>query len=253
MFEGQAFELFLWGWMAVAAITAISLLFIHAPYGRHARPGWGPSLPARWGWVLMESPSPLIMLFCFVAGGMKSDPALWLFLSMWMVHYIHRSWIYPFRARMKGKTMPISIALMAVFFNLVNGTINGGYLFLSPVEYGSEWLADPRCLVGVGIFVVGMWINLQSDTILLSLRKGEDGGYSIPHGGLYRWVSCPNYLGEILEWIGFAVATWSLPGLAFAFWTAANLAPRARANHHWYHSQFSEYPRSRKALIPYLF
>ena len=72
----------------------------------------------------------------------------------------------------------------------------------------------------------------------------------MPHGELYRWISCPNYLGELIEWAGWAVATWSLPGLGFAVWTAANLVPRARANHRWYRSHFADYPNERKALIP---
>jgi protein-S-isoprenylcysteine O-methyltransferase Ste14 len=66
-------------------------------------------------------------------------------------------------------------------------------------------------------------------------------------------VTCPNYLGEILEWLGFALATWSLAGLAFALYTAANLAPRAFANHRWCREQFPDYPKNRKALFPFLF
>jgi len=41
-----------------------------------------------------------------------------------------------------------------------------------------------------------------------------------------------------------------VPGLAFAVWTFANLAPRARAHHRRYHGHFEEYPEERKALIP---
>jgi protein-S-isoprenylcysteine O-methyltransferase Ste14 len=67
---------------------------------------------------------------------------------------------------------------------------------------------------------------------------------------LYRWISCPNYLGEIVEWSGWALATWSLPGLAFAVWTAANLAPRAHSHHLWYREHFEDYPPQRKALLP---
>ena len=33
-------------------------------------------------------------------------------------------------------------------------------------------------------------------------------------------------------------------------WTFANLAPRARSHHAWYHASFAEYPAERKALIP---
>jgi hypothetical protein len=57
-------------------------------------------------------------------------------------------------------------------------------------------------------------------------------------------------LGEILIWIGWAIATWSLAGLSFAAWTIANLLPRAKAHHEWYHKKFPEYPPERKALIP---
>ena len=69
---------------------------------------------------------------------------------------------------------------------------------------------------------------------------------------MYRWISCPNYFGEIIEWIGWAIATWSLAGLAFALWTAANLVPRAYSHHQWYRESFTDYPPERKALVPRL-
>ena len=57
-------------------------------------------------------------------------------------------------------------------------------------------------------------------------------------------VACPHYLGECVEWTGFAVATRTRAGWAFAFWTFANLMPRARAAYReWYRGKFkSEYP-----------
>jgi protein-S-isoprenylcysteine O-methyltransferase Ste14 len=89
--------------------------------------------------------------------------------------------------------------------------------------------------------------------ILRSLRKPEENsGYKIPRGGFYSVVSCPNYFGEIMEWIGWAILTWSLAGLTFAFWTTANLLPRAISHHKWYKEQFEDYPEKRKALIPFL-
>ena len=76
--------------------------------------------------------------------------------------------------------------------------------------------------------------------------------YKVAYSGMYRFISCPNYLGEIMIWAGWAVATWSLAGLSFAVWTIANLVPRARANHNWYRENFPEYPSERKALVPLL-
>ena len=71
-------------------------------------------------------------------------------------------------------------------------------------------------------------------------------------GVFSRWRH-PNYLGEILEWTGWAIACWSLAGLSFAVFTFANLAPRALANRRWYVETFPDFPRARKALVPYLF
>lgn len=35
-------------------------------------------------------------------------------------------------------------------------------------------------------------------------------------------------------------------------WTLANLLPRALAHHRWYGEQFDDYPRERKAILPFL-
>jgi protein-S-isoprenylcysteine O-methyltransferase Ste14 len=236
--------------MFVGVATCFVLFYITAPYGRFARRGWGPTLPNNWGWVIMEAPSALVFFACYLLGTHGGSTTALVFLLMWEAHYVHRAFVYPLRLRDRGKRMPIAVAAMAFCFNLVNASLNGYYLFTLSGGYPIEWLWDPRFLSGAVLFVGGFVINRYSDRILRSLRAHEAAGYKIPHGGLYRWVSCPNYLGEIIEWTGWAVATWSLPGLAFAVWAASNLAPRAWSNHRWYHQRFREYPPERRALIP---
>lgn len=146
--------------------------------------------------------------------------------------------------------MPVAIMVSAMLFNGVNGYLNGHYLGALAAPYTAAWLTDPRFLAGVILFAAGAWANWHADQVLLGLRRPGETGYRIPEGGLYRWVSCPNYLGEIAEWIGFALLTWSLPAVSFAVWTMANLVPRALAHHRWYRERFPDYPDRRKALIP---
>ena len=147
--------------------------------------------------------------------------------------------------------MPAVVALMGGVFNLGNAYLNGRYLFdLSGERYQAAWLTSPQFIIGLVLFVAGFVINRQADSILHGLRRDGELDYKIPYGGMYRYISCPNYFGEIVEWTGWAIATLSLPGLAFALWTFANLAPRARAHHRWYHEHFVQYPEERKALIP---
>ncbi|HEX4861457.1 MAG TPA: hypothetical protein VFV07_09485, partial [Rhizomicrobium sp.] len=102
------------------------------------------------------------------------------------------------------------------------------------------------------IFLGGAVLNIWADNRLIALRAHGTAAavYAIPRGGAFERVSCPNHLGEIVEWCGFALMCWNGPALAFALWTAANLAPRALAHHRWYRARFADYPAHRKAFIP---
>jgi protein-S-isoprenylcysteine O-methyltransferase Ste14 len=195
--------------------------------------------------------SLIVFGYFFLSGDGDKSIVNWFFMLLWFMHYLNRSFIFPLRTRTTGKQIPVAIVLMAAFFNVVNGWTNGHYLG-SLYTYELTWIADPRFIVGSLLFFAGMAINIRSDNILLSLRKGGEKGYKIPYGGLFRYVSCPNHFGEILEWVGFAIMCWNLPALAFAVWTAANLIPRAISHHKWYKEKFNDYPEDRKAVIPKL-
>lgn len=250
-----AYALLLKGMLTVALLTFVSLFFVSAAYGRHARAGWGPTLSARAGWILMEAPSPVVFALLWALGDPArrgSAPGL-AFLGLWLLHYVYRAFIYPFRVNSGSRRMPVFIAVLGVVFNLFNATINARWLYgLGPL-LDAGWFRDPRFLAGILLFFAGWYINHQSDRILLHLRKPGETGYRVPQGGLYRWVSCPNYLGELIEWGGFALLTWSPGALVFWLWTAANLVPRAWTHHGWYRRQFRDYPKERRAIVPYLF
>jgi protein-S-isoprenylcysteine O-methyltransferase Ste14 len=239
-------------WMALAAVTFVALFFVTAPYGRFTRGGWGPRLPARWGWIIMESPSLIAMVVLFAIGDQRRSPVAIVLLFLWVAHYFHRSFVYPFRLHSSRPSMALPIILMAVAFNVGNGYLNGRYLFFLGPGLQTSWFADPRFIIGFLLFVGGYTLNQHSDKVLIGLRRPGESGYKIPWGGGYRFVSCPNYLGEMIEWAGWALMCWNLGALAFLVWTVANLAPRAFRTHRWYRQQFSDYPRERKALIPFV-
>lgn len=246
----QLYSQLLWLWMAVGIVTFFYLLRQNAPYGRHIRPGWGPTLDNRLSWFLMEFPVVVVFLTALLWEKLPASAYVWLFSSCFLFHYLYRSIIFPLRLRTKGKRMPLVIVLSAIGFNFVNGFLLG-YWFAHFADYPADWWSNVRFLIGMVLFWAGLGINWHSDNILIGLRKpGSESDYAIPRGGLFEKVSCPNHFGEILEWAGFALMTWSLPALAFAVWTVANLAPRALAHHRWYRATFADYPRGRKALIP---
>lgn len=240
-----------WVWLefGLAVVTFAALRFVTAPYGRHERSGWGPTVPARAGWLLMETPAAVLFAVFWATGENRAGLVPVLLLVMWECHYCYRAFWYPFLLR--GRTrMPVLVVLLAIGFNTLNAWVNGRWI----TAYGSyplSWLADPRFIVGAALFVLGLSVHVRADRTLRALRNGG-AGYRIPQGGPYRWVSCPNYLGEIVEWSGWALAAWSPAGAAFAAYTVANLAPRALDHHKWYRDTFPDYPPARRALVPYL-
>jgi hypothetical protein len=248
----QTFNLLCRIWIALAVITFMVLLKIPQPYGRHTKNSWEPMINNRLGWLIMELPA--LLVFVYFVRITANDYNL-LFLAaivLWVLHYFNRAIIYPFRLNTRGKKMPVVIMVSAIFFNLVNGFINGYWLSHFAPEDKLELSTILRIVIGSVVFLTGFIINQYHDYLLINLRKGQNKGYKIPYGGLFRFVSCPNFLGEIITWLGFLIVTFSLPALAFCIWTLANLVPRAFDHHKWYRQKFVDYPTERKAVFPFL-
>ena len=252
--QQPVFDLMLQGVFGAAALTFLILMFISAPYGKQERAGWGPGVNMRFGWFILELPAFAGMLWFYWQGTHTLITAPLILYSLFIIHYFHRTFIYPFTLRVKPDARyRVLLLLCGMTFNGINGALNGWFLSEAGTHLHSDaWLLDPRFIGGLLLFVFGFGLAKHSDAILRNLRKPGETGYKIPQGGAYRFISCPNYLGEILQWTGFAIAAWSLPGLAFACFTAANLIPKAISSHRWYLEHFKDYPADRKAIIPFL-
>ena len=171
-------------------------------------------------------------------------------LGLFIIHYINRALIYPYRIKIKGKKMHVSMMLSSMIFYVVNGYLVA-YYFGSLREYEVGWLISPQFIIGTLLFLVGFAINISSDNILINLRKPGETGYKIPQGGFFKYVSCPNYFGEIIEWIGFAILSWSSIGTVYAIWVGVPLFAQAIQAHNWYKKEFADtYPSKRKAVFP---
>lgn len=247
------FQNLVWVWIAVAIITFFILLRITAPYGRHSSPHWGPMIDNKLGWLIMEVPSLLLFAFFIWSGrGLQWDVTGFISI-LFMSHYVYRSILFPIFISTRNKKMPLVITGSAIFFNLINGSINGYWLGHLSTPFTASWLTDIRFLIGLMLFITGFTIHLYHDLKIIQLRKTSQNEYVMPQGGLFHYVSCPNYFGEIVEWLGFAFMCWSLASFSFLIWTCANLIPRAIKNHQWNQNRFAEFPKNRKVLIPGIF
>ena len=239
-------------WILISLFSFfVLLLFKPSTYGRHINNNQF-TIDNKLGWFLMELPTVLCMPFFFFRHSPEHNYVTLCFFTLYMMHYIYRVFIFPFRIRTKGKKIPLLVVFSAILFNICNTYFLGDYFNRNSLLYDLSWFSSIYFIIGIIIFIIGGLINHHSDSILINLRKDSKNEYKIPFGGFFKYVSCANHFGEIIEWIGFAVLTWSLPGLAFALWTASNLIPRSIQHHNWYKDKFIEYPKGRKAVVPFI-
>lgn len=252
----ENFNLLLIAMTAMGVVVFVALFFINAGYGIMYTKRWGLSINNRIGWVLMESPVFLAMCYLWWTSSRTFEVVPLIFFCIFQLHYLQRSFIFPFLIKGKSR-MPLSIILMGITFNCINACIQGGWIFyLSPSDsYTIDWIFTPQFIVGVVIFFMGFVINLNSDNIIRNLRAPGDTKHYIPRGGMFSYVSSANYFGELLEWVGFAIMTWSWAGFVFAWWTFANLGPRAAKIHSRYKAEFGEefIKLKLKRMIPFIY
>src|SRR5512146_1573587 len=148
--------------IVLALPTFLALLFFAAPYGRHSRPGWGPAIPARVAWLVMESPAPLVFAIVYATAPNRGDAAPLVFLAMWEIHYVYRAFVYPRRIGRNATPLPAGVMLLAITFNVLNAWINARWI--SAVEsYPPSWLATPRFAAGAALFAGGLALNVACD------------------------------------------------------------------------------------------
>jgi len=220
-----------------------------------------------------------------------------LLAGLFILHYINRAIVSPLRSPGRSRTHMI-VPVCGIVFNLINPPLLAAYLSAPPAptaieakffnNIGNRFSVPPSQFpfstsvqgppsdawshasysIGILIYFLGLISNILHDDILYNLRRNHspsaDGKprYAIPKGGLYKWISYPNYLSEWIEWTGFAIAatagqvnrwTYTAPWV-FVVSEVVLMLLRAWKGHLWYHQRFrGEYPKERKAVIPFLF
>jgi 3-oxo-5-alpha-steroid 4-dehydrogenase 1 len=241
-------------------VTVLASRFLNAPYGKYGESWpWG-KLSGRLGWFLMELPATLVFWPAFLTGPRACELVPALIAGIWGVHYFNRGFLFPLMMRVPrgSRTFGIFLVAFGMMVTTLHGYLSGYYLSRYADHLTPEWLCDGRFIVGLALYIGGLALNVHADAMVRRLRSREEVArgtkvYRIPRGGGYHFVSNPQYLGELVLWTGYALLTGSLAGVFILALSAANLVPRAIANHRWYVQKFPDYPRHRKILVPFLF
>lgn len=251
------FVIFLIVMSALAVIVFVALYFVEAGYGMLLDKKWGIAINNKAAWFCMESPVVIAMTVLWILSDRTFSLVPLIFFLFFQTHYIRRALIFPFMMRGANK-MPLSIMFLGIIFNVCNALMQGGWIFFyAPADmYTSAWLLKPCFIIGTIIYFGGMIINIQSDKIIQDLRKPGDTKHYLPTRGLFKYITSAHYFGEIIEWVGFAILTWSWSGAVFALWTFANLVPRANAVYYKYQTLFGKdtiKDKKLKRVFPFIY
>lgn len=94
--------------------------------------------------------------------------------------------------------------------------------------------------------------------IFINLRKNKSGSvvtetHLLPKGGLFTYVSSPHMTCEVAMYaVLYALLFQNTSYVYCLAWVVTNQFSNALLTHRWYRETFSDYPRERKAFIPFI-
>ena len=237
----------------LAIVSFIVQIFKAMPYGKQDNGRGSCRVHQRTAFAVSQIVTGIVIFSVtfFLQRNFDGIPNIIMY-CLFTIHYINRGIVDTIANRHNQRTVRLWVPVVATISTLLYHFINAQ--FIGEASYCDTYVTDPRFLLGLIIFITGFILNRVADGQLICLRKGyHDSDYQIPKGCSFFSISCPNYLGEIIEWFGWALMSWSLAGLVWFLFVCATHIPRARHNHKWYQKQFDEYPPRRTALIPFIY
>ncbi|KAJ8933464.1 hypothetical protein NQ318_011287 [Aromia moschata] len=120
---------------------------------------------------------------------------------------------------------------------------------------------DSTTYLDIFVIVLFIWAwrhQYITSKILGDLRKNKKGDivtndYKLPKGDWFNYLSCPHQTAEVLMYAAVTVLLHKNITWLFVFaWVLTNQVETMLLSHWWYQEAFDQFPKSRKALIPYV-
>lgn len=172
------------------------------------------------------------------------QPTQALLLGMIAFHFTKRILESLLLHKYSGPVELFSTIVISAYYSLIAGTVS----YLNSRQFAT---LDNLFVLGIILFIVGEIGNFYHHLILARLRR-DTKEYIIPQGGLFKYVSCPHYLFEIIAWIGIFFTSRQLFALLALIGICGYLVARSLKTLRWYQEKFTDYPKSHKALIPFV-
>lgn len=207
------------GWMALIALLLSAIGFYRFVYFISIGYGFsvsGIALYLFWTYRADLATAPAILLGLLAAYGLRLSG--YLLVREWRSTAYRRTLA---RETKRGKPMPLVVQTLiwiSVSLLYVAQTSPAAYLLIRRAA-GGQAGESPLTGCGIALAAVGLLLESLADAQKSAAKKKQPDRWV--EGGLYRIVRCPNYLGEVLFWLGIYLA--GMPGYVSGWsWVVAS-------------------------------
>ncbi len=240
----QFFNIFVIGWTFLSLVSLPTVLNLNREIVPKLIP---PKKNINPGFILPGLLSIIVFATVFLSGNHAKTEITWIFFSFWIIHFTVKI-VFNLINPSHHETQIANTKMLSAIVS-INALINGYCLGWLWPAYAVSWMQNMAFISGSLILGLGFLIQITAN-IRMTPKKNETDALD---SGLHKIVFCPGYLGEILQWGGFAMITWNSSAAAAFCWMLATLLAQATSQKHKYLLQFPELPATRKALIPFIF
>lgn len=175
----------------------------------------------------------------------------WLTFAMIQLHFFKREVETLFVHKFSANTMPVFNVFKNSFFYWVVSGLVCAYSIYSPRSLAATADQPLIDLAGALVYLFGEIGNASVHLYLAGLRSSGGTERRIPLGFGFRLVTCPNYMFEVLSWVGIIVASRDWTVAAFIIMGVYQMYAWAKGKERTYRKEFGDsYKKKRFVMLP---
>ncbi|KAI1373798.1 3-oxo-5-alpha-steroid 4-dehydrogenase-domain-containing protein [Hypoxylon crocopeplum] len=173
--------------------------------------------------------------------------------AMITAHFVKRELETLFLHKFSANTMPFAYVFRNSFFYWAAAGLLGAleiYAPFSPAALAPNTLT-PLTYAGIALYVIGELGNFDVHYYLAHLRKPGETARKIPRGHGFGLVTCPNYMFEVIAWIGIILVARSPSLVLFISIGSYFMYTWGWGKEKTYRKQFGDkYKKKRYVMLP---
>lgn len=175
----------------------------------------------------------------------------WLLFAMFQLHFLKREYETLFVHKFSANTMPaFNIFRNSAFYWLLAGLLSALHIY-APGSLSARDELTPLDYFGTALFLVCEVCNWMVHQHLASLRKPGGTEKGIPNCIGSNLVTCPNYMFEVLAWVGVICISRSWAVVVFIVNGIVYMRDWSRGKEKALRAEFGDrYKKKRYTMLP---